>query len=659
MSQSVRTIIFLGVAVVCVGIGFATHSMYKPSDLEAFVDVGEPFYPKFEDPNTATGLRVASFNDDAGKTDVFSVENKNGLWQIPSHHKYPADGEEQLAQTAASMIGVKRQALIEKNKAAHKRYDLLDPLDKDVTGNEGRGDRITLYEGDEPLVDFIVGKKVEGQANAYYVRAANEDRFYTADLGEFSISTKFTDWINKDILDIERSAVREMIVNRYRIDEARGVLIQGDRLTLDRSGSSDPWKLQGLDEAKEELQTADVTALLTALDDLSIVGVRNKPPGISADLKAEPGKGISTTRFDMLDLQEKGFFIDPREGGGILSNEGEVLVGTDNGVLYVLRFGEEFSGSEVEIEVGSKAPKDNKPNAEKETPDAAKPDETEAGENEDSLVKSRYLFVTAQFDQSLLGEKPTPPVKPEEPAAESPEEKNEDAAAAENDDADEKAEEPVAKPDPQKEYEAALQTYNEEQEVYEIKLKNYNANVTKGKERVDELNRRFADWYYVISADVFDRMKINRDELVKAKEVPEEETAPEATTPELPGTPEKPEMKAPAANEKPAEPEKTEEAPAAPKDEKKPAEEKTTPPKDEKKPVEEKKPAKEEQTPKEDAKKPAEGKKPAESPPKETKPEEPVKETKPEEPAKETAPDSEEPAAESPASKGEEEPAKE
>ena len=483
MSQTVRTVIFLGVAIACVGIGFATHTMYKPSDLEAFVDVGEPFYPEFTDPNQATGLRVASFNDDSGKTDVFSVESKDGLWQIPSHHDYPADGEEQLAQTAASMIGVERQALIERTKAAHKRYNLLDPLDDEVTGSEGRGDRITLYEGDEPLVDFVVGKQVEGQENVYYVRAAGEDRFYTADLGEFSISTKFTDWIKKDILDIERTAVREMIVNRYRIDEARGVLIQGDRLTLSREGSSDPWQLKGLDEEKEELQTADVNSLLNALDDLSIVGVRNKPPGISADLKAEPGQGITTTRFDMLDLQEKGFFIDPREGGGILSNEGEVLVGTDDGVFYVLRFGEEFSGSDVEIEVGSK-PKEGEDQKEEKPAESESADENEetSEEEDDSLLKSRYLFVTAQFDESLLGEKPIPPVKPEppkettestpeEPTTEEKADPESDQDANEASDAGESAPEAAEEAvDPQKAYEDDLQRYEEDLEVYEVRL---------------------------------------------------------------------------------------------------------------------------------------------------------------------------------------------
>lgn len=584
MSQTVRTAIFAGVAIACVGVGFATHSIYKPVELDAFVDVGAPFYPDFADPNEATGLRVASFNDETGKTDVFSVELKDGLWRIPSHHDYPADGKDQLAKTASSMIGVERQALIERTKAAHKRYDLLDPLDQEVTGNEGRGDRITLFKGTEPLVDFIVGKKVDGQENVYYVRAANEDRFYTADLGEFSISTKFQDWILKDILDINRSDVRELIVNRYQIDEARQVLVQGDRMILDRDSASAPWQLDKLDESKEELDASSINALLQALDDLSIVGVRNKPAGISADLKAEDGEGISMTRFDMLDLREKGFFMDPRQGGGILSNEGEILVGTEDGVLYTLRFGEEFSGTDVDIEVGSKAKQDQ---AEKSEKADDKPESPEEGEDSESLLKSRYLFVTAHFDESLLGEKPVPPVKPEPPAkSEAPAETKPEAA----DDAEEKAEESKKSPDAEEAksnaeiaYQAALSKYEEDLEVYEIQIKKYEESVKQGKERVNELNRRFADWYYVISAEVFDRMKLNRVDIVKEKESP---AAPEPNAPTSPAEPVKPaqEMKAdsPQKPETP-EPEKKESQPESKDKEEPKPEEKAA----EKKPAEE------------------------------------------------------------------------
>ncbi|MEW4488702.1 DUF4340 domain-containing protein [Thalassoglobus sp. JC818] len=569
MTQSVKTLVFAGVALLSLGVGFATHRIYKPADLEGFSDVGTEFFPEFVDPNAVTGLRVASFNEETGQTDLFSVEFKDGTWRIPSHHEYPADGEDQLATTAASMIGVERQALVERTKAAHKRYQLLDPLDQENSASEGFGDRITLSKGEEVVADFIVGMPVEGQENVYYVRAAGEDRFYTANLGEFEISTKFSDWILRDILDVERNNVKELIVDRYQVDEARGVVVQGDRLVLTRDGAQADWNLDGLDEKTEELNASNINAMLLALDDLSIVGVRKKPDGISADLKAEAG--VSITAFDMLDLQDKGFFIDQRQGR-ILSNEGEVLVGANDGVLYVLRFGEEFTGTDVDIEVGKKATEDGDDS--KESSDEEKSSEEASDENEeveaadgeteetlDDLTKSRYLFVTAQFDPALLGEKPTPPVKPEPPLQDAEAEKPEDSNGEAKADGDENAEQSEGDKETdneaskaQEEYEAALARYQEDLEVYEIALRDYEEKMKAGEERVIDLNRRFADWYYVIGADVFDRMKLNRTDLVEAKEVQEStppETAPETTTPA------QPEMTKPESPEEPTSEETT------------------------------------------------------------------------------------------------------
>ena len=42
--------------------------------------------------------------------------------------------------------------------------------------------------------------------------------------------------------------------------------------------------------------------------------------------------------------------------------------------------------------------------------------------------------------------------------------------------------------------------------------------VEEGREKAEELNRRFAGWYYVISADAFDKVRVTRRDLVKAKE---------------------------------------------------------------------------------------------------------------------------------------------
>ena len=49
------------------------------------------------------------------------------------------------------------------------------------------------------------------------------------------------------------------------------------------------------------------------------------------------------------------------------------------------------------------------------------------------------------------------------------------------------------------------------QDEYEEKIK-------KGQERVQELNDRFADWYYIIADDVYQKIRLSRDDLIKKKE---------------------------------------------------------------------------------------------------------------------------------------------
>lgn len=628
MTQTIKTLLFVVMAAVSIGVAAGTYYANRPVDLDDFVDVGEKFYPDFQDPNEATGLQVAAYQDETGKTELFKVDFKNGLWRIPSHHDYPADAQDRLAKTAASMVGVTRLALGERTKAAHKKYNLVDPLDKDAS-TEGRGDRVTLYKGDAVLVDFIVGKKVENSNNLYYVRRADEERFYTADLGQFDVTTKFSDWIKQDVLEIRPDDVKEVLIGRYYVDEVQGKVVPQETIDLKRAGEQGEWKLEGLKKDKEKLKASEITSLVTALDGLQIVGVRPKPPGLSAALKGDADT-ISIDPFVQRDMVEKGVFINRRNE--FVYNEGKVNVGLNNGVNYELGFGEEFTGSEFDIEVGK--PAEPKPaeeaakiaeEVEKKDGDK-KEDEKSADEKKDDGKKtSRYLFVTAFFDKDLLGPAPKAPLKPEPPKEEAkPEEpKAEESKDADKKSADEKAdakpeeaekkdekkeEKPSEKPvDKKAEYEKALEEYKIQSEVYELQKKDYDAKVKAGEERVAELNRRFADWYYVIPEESFLKLKLQRASLVEAVEVAAEQTpdapkkdgamsagekpaAPQPAT-EKPSA-EKPEAMKPAAEKpadkpaepKPAEPKPEEKAPAADKAEMKtPAEEKKEPQVEEKK----------------------------------------------------------------------------
>ncbi|MBX3438506.1 MAG: DUF4340 domain-containing protein [Planctomycetaceae bacterium] len=496
MQESKRTLVYVATAVVMVALAAGTHWAMQPAGLAEFSDVGEPFFPDFSDPNAATGLRVAAFNKDTARVDVFNVDFKDGLWRIPSHHNYPADGEKRLAETASSIIGIKREALASTSADDFRRLGVLDPLDEKVTGTEGRGDRVTLFAGDNILADYIIGKKVEGQTNLYHVRKPGENRTYRAELN-IDISTKFADWIEPGLLDVNRGDLREIVIDRYSVDEVRGEIVRGDVSVLSRDSSTAPWALEGL-PANEKVNTSGVNSVINALEDLKIVGVRAKPDGLIAALKGERD-GLVDPRA----LAEKGFFLTEQ---GFVSNEGEVHVATADGVRYVLQFGEVFTGSDVEIEIGRDSGDGEKSSA---TGDGAEA----AAEEADSAAnkQSRYLFIRTGFDESLIpgpGEKPTAP-QPPEPAA-APEETPADDTSADKPETDEAA------PDAEEEkYQAALAEYEAQLKTWEADQKAHEEKLEKGRARVKELNARFADWYYVISASTFDEIRVDRAALVE------------------------------------------------------------------------------------------------------------------------------------------------
>jgi hypothetical protein len=197
--------------------------------------------------------------------------------------------------------------------------------------------------------------------------------------------------------------------------------------------------------------------MLTAIDSLQIVGVRPKPPGLSASLKVEDAS-TKLSPNDLRSLQSKGFFLT-REGQ-LMSNEGELIVRTGKAVIYTLRFGEVVYGTGMAITAGT---------------DEVIPEEQGGGENQ-------YLFVTADFDESEFVE---PPRAPDLSFQGKP-----DSALTEQD--------------------------KRNREMHNAWL-SWNRKVTQGREKVKTLNDRFADWYYVISHDSFTKLHRNRGDLVVAK----------------------------------------------------------------------------------------------------------------------------------------------
>lgn len=360
MHEPTKTAIFCAAAVGLAIAAAVVEPGSKPPEI--FSDQGEVFFPRLTDPLAAKVLEVVEYDDATATARPFKVEFKRGKWTIPSHYNYPADAKDRLAKTAAALVDLKRDQVRSDLAEDHAKYGVIDPLDQKATSLQGRGKRVTLRdEQGGVLADLILGHAAKEKAGYRYVRLPGQKRTYAVKT-EADPSAKFEDWIESDLLKVTAAQVKRITIHNYSINEQLGRLENVENIPLTRDG--DAWKLT----SGEKINTGRVQSLLSSLTRLRIVGVRPKPPNMTADLKTTGSFQMSME--SMVSLRQKGFFITP--DGRLLSNEGEVLAETNDGVVYTLRFGEILTGQ----------------GESKEGKDAKSTAKAEGGE-------SRYLFVTA------------------------------------------------------------------------------------------------------------------------------------------------------------------------------------------------------------------------------------------------------------------------
>ena len=345
MDETRKTLIFVAAAAVVTAAAF----LAAPADPtpEAFSDRGEAFFPDFVDPNDAVSLEVIDFDEATGGINAFSVAFKGTRWRIPSHHNYPADDRDRLARTAAGLIEVRKDDVVAEIAADHEALGVVDPLDESIASLSGRGKRVTIKDGnDNLLADLIVGRNVPGREGQYrYLRVPGQKRTYAARF-DVDVSSRFGDWIEKDLLEVDQARIEQVILKDYSIDEGTRMLDQRDTIVLSK-GDPD-WTANRM-RTGQKVDAVKMEDLLKALDELTIVGVRPKPAGLSRSLEGND-EGISITRSELASLQQKGYYFTG--DGQLVSNEGETQVRTADGVLYTLRFGEIVYGAGDEVTAG-------------------------------------------------------------------------------------------------------------------------------------------------------------------------------------------------------------------------------------------------------------------------------------------------------------------
>ena len=463
MIESAKTLLFLACAVAVGALVWVA----RPADPGRGVvdDAGELFFADFTDPLTAASLEIIGFNETLATVHVFKVARHNGVWSIPSHENYPADAENQFGNAAASMIGLVKGAGRSDQRTDHALYKVVDPTEADA-GSTGVGTRVTLAgEDGRVITDLIIGTAVKDSNELRYVRVPGVDRVYMCEIDIRKFSTRFEDWIEKDLLQLTPADITGVVVKDYSIDEFSRQVIQGGVVTLTYDGQAFSWGLEGLGE-DESLVQSKLIDLRRGLDELKIIDVHRKPAGLSSELRAEDALQLDTEA--VRSLQSRGFFI---AGGRLLSNQGETVVQMSGGVQYVLRFGEIAA-----VRGGGDD------------------DDDSAG------VPGRYLFVTVEFNAQAI------------PGPELMELPDLDSFGLEDESESETDDPAATQPSMSEAIEKAREMITRDNQR---KQQDYDQKLQDGRARVSELTDRFADWYYVISDSVYNNVRLTRADIVE------------------------------------------------------------------------------------------------------------------------------------------------
>jgi hypothetical protein len=474
MNDLVKTGIAVALAVLLATIASVTSPGAVKSDV--FREQGELFFPAFKDPFAATSLQVVEYDATTSSPSIFKVEFKNGKWTIPTHHDYPADGKDRLAQTATSLLGIRKDKLQSVRKEDHAACGVLDP---EEAGGEAKdkGRRVTLRDaGGAALADLIIGKKADEDGKKVFVRVPGQTRVYAVKM-EVDLSTKFGDWIETDLTKIEPSTIWRVTLDNYSVVQEGNFLKPTEEKidTFEKSGET--WTTEGVGPT-EEVDVKVIGDITGTVDDIKILGVRRKTPAMALAFR---GEGSKITNADVMDLADKGFLWTRDD---LLSKEGNLILECEDGVVYEIRFGAVFTGTDIQIQAGGADPK-----ADPKAPVAK---------------EARYLMIVAHFNRkSVKPEKSEPPLKSPLHISTRPwspwriQQEDEER---------------------RKQYEATLA---ERKKSDAEAAKRFDERAAAGEMRAKKLADRFGDWYYVIGAESFAKLHVKRNDIVKSKKEPD------------------------------------------------------------------------------------------------------------------------------------------
>lgn len=451
--------------LAAIALSVAAYVVYpKPVSSGMEEQVNKPLF-EF-DPKSVRGLAIVKYDQERSRFDEIVMENSlvRG-WQIPSKFDYPVDSAEKLISAASSLTGLVVLAVASEDPTDEETFGVIEPKPGLQPGQEGVGVKVTLTDkSKQEIAAIIVGKPVKDQPQNRFVRIPGQRFIYICEYDPSILKTDFFDWINPKILTLEVPwTVARVDLDRYVASKSGILEVQKSyqaRLSLDDNQWSTRSFVDASDpEAKPNLNLAELERIRLAIENFEIQDVVRKSPGLAQSLKER--KGIPVTFGVMNNIEPLGFFVDEEQDPQAeLGAGGSLTFATDGGIQFRLLFGKLISGQAT-------------------------------GKANDQ----RYVMVSAAVDEAAFPLPPKPKLSTDAPA--------------------EPGNDPPKPPgsgcDP-----LTMQDDDDREALrqYQIKLDEREQKMEAAKTIADQVNDRYADWFYLIDNQLYRRLMPAKESIV-------------------------------------------------------------------------------------------------------------------------------------------------
>jgi len=228
--------------------------------------------------------------------DNFTLRREQDQWGLKEKYQYPVA----LDKVRKVLLGMAELTLLEEKTANSELYSKLGV--EEITAKEAKSTLLTLKTKEKTVATLLIGRdqtaKTDPTRREIYVRKPDEQQSWSA-LGLLSVEKKLTDWLNKEIINVDEQRVRQVTISHP----------ESEQLTFSKKQPQD--SDYTLAEMPEHATLTSPQVLKQVANGLSFLNLEDVLPATEVEFSQN---SVTKTMFTTFDGLEVTILILSKEG---------------------------------------------------------------------------------------------------------------------------------------------------------------------------------------------------------------------------------------------------------------------------------------------------------------------------------------------------------